>query len=587
MKRVNGGLSRQQGAALMVTLVLLSVSLLLGVSSFQNSRNEEAMAGNQRSSSLALMAAEYGASEFWHEAQGASIVPSGPDAGDDADSYMQKILVALKDWADSQAFSTSCVGMDSTISNACYRVSVAAPSGDIVSILVDGIVYSGSADADSDGTPDEVIARRRVAMGWGALLGESLSPFNMTGNVATYDGINSQAEVSGEEVDGYVNPAISVNGKDEAEKIVQDIIGNKSINDFAVFVPEPGQGCTGHDDCGPDTTGVYHAKDVVTGDPPEYEGNYDNCTTANNDLCNYKGGIASELGTPILYQPEVFHEFVSQLVTQDGGGDASKVTTWTNNIVQDFGAGVHFVTNKVSESAPYDGSQVYEDPVYDSDNLRDEDGELPEEDQRLIRDMFEVGNGSFSGSGVLVVDGDVEFKGNPEFDGLIIVLGDYTIDGSGTEEFTGAIISSPYSQHYQVQVGDAWENLNPQYNETIGDFFHTPDGNTVYQAPDGSWTTDPETDGSPNQLVTPEMIDQGQVAGLAVNRVFDAVSLDVSGGGNQDYNYSYDSLLTAFEYFSGETLLAWLVGQANIDGSYEYGLSTWQEEIVASTSTGG
>ncbi|SEL77569.1 PilX N-terminal domain-containing pilus assembly protein [Halomonas daqiaonensis] len=575
MEKNNGNESKQQGVALVVTLVLLTVSLLLGVSSFQNSRNEEAMAGNHRSSSLAMMAAEYGASDFWHQVKGASVVPSGPDADDTVDSYTGKILTALKDWADSQPFSTNCVEMDDTkISNACYRVSVDPPSGGVISILVDGIVYSGSED--------DVIARRRVSMGWGALLGESLSAFNLTGNVSSYDGINSQAEVSGEEVDGYVNPAISVNSKGEAEKIVQDIIGNKDINDFAVFVPEPGQDCTSHDSCGSGALGVYHAKDVVTGDPPEYEGNYNNCTTANNDLCNYKGGISSELGTPILSQPERFHEFVYELVTQDGGASNNE-TEWTNNIVQDFDAGVHFVTNKDAVA------RTYEDPVYDPDNLRLEDADLALQDQRLSRDLFEVGQGSFSGSGVLVVDGDVQFKGNPEFDGLIIVLGDYVIDGSGTEEFTGSIISAPYSQHYKMQLADgSFETLNPEYDATTGvEYFLTSGGEEVYENSNGTWTTDPGDAGSPNTLVTPEMIkgEGGGVDGLSVNRGFDAASVDVSGGGNQDYNYSYDSLLAAFEYFNGETLLAWLVGQANPDGSYEYGLSTWQEKIV-STSGG-
>ncbi|MBB3231871.1 PilX N-terminal domain-containing pilus assembly protein [Halomonas stenophila] len=587
MNRGFGDLKRQSGAALIVTLVLLVVALLLGVTGFQNARNEEAMAGNQRASNLAMMAAEYGASDFWHRVKGASIVPDALESGDTVDQYMEKILLALKGWAEGQDFVSSCVEVDISLSNACYRVNVSSPSDDLVSILVDGVVHSGDADADSDGTPDEVIARRQVSMGWGAMLGEALSPFNLTGVIADYDGINSQADVSGEEVDGYLNPAISVSSKAEAEKIVQDIIGDsKNINDFAVFVPETGQGCTGHDDCGPDTEGVYHAKDVVTGDPAEYEGNYDNCTTANNDLCNYKGGIASELGTPILYNPEQFHVFINALVRQQDDtstADDNEASKWTNNVAQDFGAGVHFVTDKVAEDEYYgqDGFVVedaddYGAPVYDPDNLQ-EDG------QRLSRPLFEVGSGNFSGSGVLIVDGDVEFKGNPEFDGLIIVMGDYTIDGSGNEPFTGAIISAPYSKHYEYEAADGtWGDLNPQYDSTTGEFLHfeTADGSKVYVGSDGGWTTEPGAADSPNELATMDMIEGEEVGGLVANRTFDPVGLDVSGGGNQDYNYSYDSLLTAFEYFNGESLLAWLVGQAQLDGSYEYGLATWSEKVV-------
>ncbi len=587
MGKENGSVKKQAGAALIVTLVLLVVALLLGVTGFQNARNEEAMAGNQRASNLAFMAAEYGASDFWHRVKEANIVPDALSSGDTVDQYMEKILLALKEWSESQDFSSSCVEVDSSLSNTCYRVSVDSPSNDLVSILVNGIVHSGDADSDSDGTPDDVIARRQVTMGWGAMLGESLSPFNLTGVIADYDGINSQADVSGEEVDGYINPAISVSSKAEAEKIVQDIIGqSKNINDFAVFVPEPGQGCTGHDDCGPDTEGVYHALDVVTGDPVEYEGNYENCTTANNNLCNYRGGIASELGTPILYNPEQFHVFINALVRQQDDtstADDNEASRWTRNIAQNFGAGVHFVTDKVAEDEYYgqDGFVVedvddYGAPVYDPDNLQ-ADG------QRLDRPIFDVGTGSFSGSGVLIVDGDVEFKGNPEFDGLIIVLGDYTIDGSGNEPFTGAIISAPYSKHYEYESADGiWADLNPQYDAATGAFdgFVSSSGDLVYVGADGSWTTDSGTEEFPNTLVTMEMVEDGEVAGLAANRAFDPVGLDVSGGGNQDYNYSYDSLLTAFEYFNGESLLAWLVGQAQLDGSYEYGLATWNEKVV-------
>ena len=61
-ERGSNMLGKQKGAALIVTLVLLVVSLMLGLSSFQSSRLEESMAGNQRAAAVSLMAAEYGAS---------------------------------------------------------------------------------------------------------------------------------------------------------------------------------------------------------------------------------------------------------------------------------------------------------------------------------------------------------------------------------------------------------------------------------------------------------------------------------------------------------------------------------------------
>ncbi|WP_170064082.1 PilX N-terminal domain-containing pilus assembly protein [Halomonas heilongjiangensis] len=54
---------KQRGAVLVVTLVMLVMALMLGLSSFQSARLEESMSGNYRSSTQALMAAEYGASD--------------------------------------------------------------------------------------------------------------------------------------------------------------------------------------------------------------------------------------------------------------------------------------------------------------------------------------------------------------------------------------------------------------------------------------------------------------------------------------------------------------------------------------------
>ncbi|MDI5890436.1 PilX N-terminal domain-containing pilus assembly protein [Halomonas rhizosphaerae] len=68
---------RQEGAALIVGLVLLTVSLLLGLSSVQSSRLEETMTGNQRSMELAYMASETGTSKFYDWLKNTTAWPSG------------------------------------------------------------------------------------------------------------------------------------------------------------------------------------------------------------------------------------------------------------------------------------------------------------------------------------------------------------------------------------------------------------------------------------------------------------------------------------------------------------------------------
>lgn len=556
---------RQNGVALIVALIVLVITLILGVSSFQNSRLEEAMAGNQRASSLALMAAEYGASDFWFAVKNSSIAVGDPDSTDTVDTYMQKILQALRDWAGTTASEidvNECVTVGATLSNTCYVLSVGNPVGKVVPVTVDGLVFSGDLVGSSfsssalSSLPSSIVARRRMGMKWGVEIGESLSPFNLAGQVVDYSGINSQADISGEEVDGYVNPAISVASYADATAIVLDILKAGSVADLegkAVFVPD--------DPANPTGPGVWHAADVVN--DGVYTGDYGSCTTANNNLCNYKGGIAARLGAPILTKPEQFHTFMESLLTQEQiGSDPGTATQWTSDISQDFSNGVHFVTNRalaidgydpdVGGLKPYDPSDdafSYEPIAYDPDNLQDGD-------ERLQRPMFNVGNGDFSGTGVLVVEGDVEFNGNPDFDGLIIVLGDYTIKGSGGEPFTGAIISSPYSVHYEDFDGTI---LNPEYD---------PNGQFLkFLNPDGSDAVDANGD----------LLALGDVSSV---KQFDPIGVDVSGGGSQDYNYSYDSLLSAFQYFNGETLLAMLVGQAQPDGTYEYGLSSWSEVVV-------
>ncbi|MEQ6889686.1 PilX N-terminal domain-containing pilus assembly protein [Halomonas sp. CS7] len=66
----------QAGAALIVSLVLLTVALLLGVSSMQASRLQEAMAGNQRALETAQMASESGTSKFYSWLRGQTSWPS-------------------------------------------------------------------------------------------------------------------------------------------------------------------------------------------------------------------------------------------------------------------------------------------------------------------------------------------------------------------------------------------------------------------------------------------------------------------------------------------------------------------------------
>jgi hypothetical protein len=126
----------------------------------------------------------------------------------------------------------------------------------------------------------------------------------------------------------------------------------------------------------------------------------------------------------------------------------------------------------------------------------------------IQRDTFTAHGNNFSGDGLLIVDGSVDFQGHPSFYGIIIILGDYDLSGGGTGAFEGAIIASPYFyNHYHA---------------------------------DG-----PRLD-------------------------FQCVNVDVNGGGNHDYVYDFDAISHALMSLTPEAYDLWVKG--NDDHSFRYEL---------------
>ncbi|WP_125925540.1 PilX N-terminal domain-containing pilus assembly protein [Halomonas aestuarii] len=630
--------------ALVVTLVLLVVALILGITSFQNARLEETMAGNQRAASLALMAAEFGASEFSYAVGPALVVPVRDPAEDESyESYMAAILSAFRDWASSDStllnecslVSVSVASAaDSTLPNSCYAISArGGGTSDLVAVDADGLVFSGGKGGIlfSSGAlstlPDNLVARRTIRLLVGVVLGESLSPLNFVGALTEYDGIRSQAVLEGEEdVDGYINPAISVSSRVEAEKIIRDVLKagpDEIISDRVTFVPEEGCDTITTGRC---EAGVYHANDVVNSDGV-YDGDYEDCDTTNNNLCNYKGGIASALGAPILSKPDEFDAFVDAAVTPSttaeecASGDPCKYIKplWiSEEIATDTSSG-SFINNVEGDQVYFITSQFevdgYARPVWDDYAIResDSDSDAP----RLERPYMNLGG--FSKSGVLIIDGDVQFSGNPEFEGLIIVLGDYKIDGAGNDPTTGAIISAPYSVRYQDTDadGNVTGELQP-FRDSSGNLLDV-DGNpltvdSIPVGPDakvvvGKEPVDPSAvpveymdvsyivDGAGNRLTgldpvyappgchTPDTdtctpVAQANIAPENIVRKFDPIGVDVNGGGKQPYTYDYQVLQNAFSLLSNDARVKFVVGQKRLNGSYEYGLKGWGEVVV-------
>lgn len=396
------GLSKQRGVALIVTLVLLVVALVLGLSSYQSSRLDESMAGNQHAVGKAFMAAEFGASGFWGS-DSVVISPSGWGPGQG--SIEQFDSVDGYDW----------VGVGD---NAFYRVlspHLVRPNGIDYEVVVEGS-FAPSVDVAGD----ESYASRYVSVvvepeGMGF---RNLSPLNFISAIVALRGINSQAELEGELVEGRRNPAIAAGSRADALRLVEEVAGNRPSEKYT-FVPD--------DPSNPGGDGVYYASPTVDGDG-RYTGDYSACNSGNNRLCNYKGGISTKPAEKIFDPSDAgaFANFISTVFSAYGESGSHN---FTNQLSGGF-SGVSVVSNIAVETGPVEYSP-----------LRTCENDVCNYPERVT---FEGGN-DLRGDGILIIDGNAEFRGDPSFDGLIIVLGDYTVKGGGGDDFNGAIIAAPYS----------------------------------------------------------------------------------------------------------------------------------------------
>ena len=324
---------RQQGAALVVTLVLLVMALMLGLSSFQSARLEESMAGNQRASVSALMAAEYGVSEL---------------IGDLVDNDGWSGLAVCSSSLDIDDWNPTALSMSSKSVNGIdydYHKCVSV-GGNIAYFFVVG--KAGDVT-------------RKVSANYllpGGFL--NFSPITIPAVIHNFISPNSNVfEVEGEEVDGVFQPAVSTNGqKSEVESAISD-----------------GQG--------PDR------------------------------IDNYKGGISDEISEPILQSANVsdFVSFIEALIALANGNGGECQGTCTCN---GFGTSLS------------------------ADN--------PESCITYVPGSY-VDSGNFTGSGIMIVGGDLLLSGTPSFDGLVIVLGEtYSLSGGGEGGINGSLLLAGYEE---------------------------------------------------------------------------------------------------------------------------------------------
>jgi hypothetical protein len=412
----------EKGAALVVSLVLLVVGLMLAISGVQSARLEESMAGNHRAYSLALMAADTGASNWLANPTDASDLTE-VDCADGWESV----------GGEEDADPGNLTGVDLR-----YQVEMCKIAGAAYRVKSRGMVFS---DADAISYRDVVL--ETFLLGPGFL---NLSPINVVSDLDAARMANSNKfYVDGDSSDGDLRPAISAGSKENAKLLLECIYSNNPNS------------CNGNPSEGEDYF-VTEGCEGVECENVRYECNPD----SGGRLCNYRGGVTSEAGSAIFEDPNQFAQLIEYSTGKHTRDEQKKNWDWDGGESPSLSElpGVTYVDNLTDASGRSD------EVIFVSKDTLAEDGE---------RHQF-VHGGNFSGSGVLIIDGDVEFKGVPGFDGVIIALGDYVIDGSGGGEVNGAIVAFAYGCDANTPSGCDKESVlvdiggggNASYNYDIG-----------------------------------------------------------------------------------------------------------------------
>ncbi|MFG6160677.1 PilX N-terminal domain-containing pilus assembly protein [Halomonas sp. 1390] len=278
---------------------------------------------------------------------------------------------------------------------------------------------------------------------------------------------SSNAEITGEEdIDGNNRAAIQVACTQIAENVVDEIIpNNATVEESSEY------------DAATDT---YTCVD-------------DN---GNNRLCNYQGGVQGGIDVEALTDANLLATFLSALKSNAGTS------------AQDYFPS----SDEFSET----GSVYF---ISHGDDLTGIDTDANG------RPTFNH-SGDLDGSGVLVIDGNVDFRGVPSFDGLIIVLGDYVVSGGGGGEFNGSVVSAPIDL----------KNQDVYQVDSDGDVVLDGNGESIVES-----TTTTESEGG-NEL------DCGSSC------VFADKTIAIGGGGTSLYNFDDDVLLDAFSLISDVTI---------------------------------
>lgn len=217
----------QRGMALIVSLSLMTMALILGVSSMQTARVEEAAAGSNRAAANALMAAEFGASAQL-DAISSDHLSDHPSCGS---SYNFGDAISVNNSQDQTAAyrHETC----SDLAREVIRVTVEGVTGDVARVLR---VEMKIESVDSTFT--------------------TLASINLAAKVSSFEAPSSNSFVVEGLIDdkfkGGALPAITTNGQksdieaqidriDNYKGGISDEVGNSilaDVNEFFGFVEE-------------------------------------------------------------------------------------------------------------------------------------------------------------------------------------------------------------------------------------------------------------------------------------------------------------------------------------------------------------
>ncbi|WP_416138244.1 hypothetical protein ACM26W_17475 [Halomonas sp. HK25] len=195
--------NKQKGMALIVSLSLMTMALILGVSGMQTSRVEESAAGSNRAASNALMAAEFGSS-----------------AQLEANSSVS--LTSLSSCSDPPNYGNSISINNSQDESVSYRYEICSPSDEIVRITTEG----------SARDVPRIIQVEMLVKSVESTFTD-LAAINLAGNVSSFDAPNSNAFVVegliDDKFEGGALPAITTNGQ---QSYIEDQIGTGRIDNY-------------------------------------------------------------------------------------------------------------------------------------------------------------------------------------------------------------------------------------------------------------------------------------------------------------------------------------------------------------------